>query len=284
MGNHPNRKHADNPSGHPSAAEVRQAREEAKLTQTEAADLVHTTVRVWQQWESTVEGDARRMHPATWELFLVKSSAVLRKSHKLVAWLSENIGDRDVPSSYRSRATGTCFTIVRDHHAAIVHLIDENHPSPAFTLARSVFEGYVRASWLFHRATDTQVDQFLDGKDIRDDASKKKLRIADLIAELENTASFLPDSLSAIKDKAWDALCDYAHVGGRLVSHWNKPGSVEINFSPADVDAVLHLTGIIAALAGLGMLELAHNEVDDELAAGILAQVKEFSPLEKSEQ
>ena len=31
--------------------------------------VVHTTCRVWQQWEA---GD-RRMHPAFWELFLLKS-------------------------------------------------------------------------------------------------------------------------------------------------------------------------------------------------------------------
>lgn len=36
-----------------------------------SATLVHTTCRVWQQWEA---GD-RRMHPAFWELFRIKSRA-----------------------------------------------------------------------------------------------------------------------------------------------------------------------------------------------------------------
>lgn len=31
--------------------------------------MLHTTVRVWQQWEA---GD-RRMHPAFWELFMIKA-------------------------------------------------------------------------------------------------------------------------------------------------------------------------------------------------------------------
>jgi DNA-binding transcriptional regulator YiaG len=51
---------------HPTPAEVRAAR--GTLTQTTAARLVHTTDRVWRQWEA---GDAR-MHPAFFELFEIK--------------------------------------------------------------------------------------------------------------------------------------------------------------------------------------------------------------------
>jgi DNA-binding transcriptional regulator YiaG len=53
---------------HPHAAAVRSVRVDAGLTQTAAAELVHTSLRSWQQWEA----GARRMHPAFWELFLLK--------------------------------------------------------------------------------------------------------------------------------------------------------------------------------------------------------------------
>ncbi len=53
----------------PSPEEIRCAREAAKLSQTAAAALVHTTCRTWQQWEA---GD-RKMHAAFWELFCIKS-------------------------------------------------------------------------------------------------------------------------------------------------------------------------------------------------------------------
>ena len=36
------------------------------------AEQVHTTRRVWQQWEA---GD-RNMHPAFWELFRIKSALI----------------------------------------------------------------------------------------------------------------------------------------------------------------------------------------------------------------
>ena len=52
----------------PSPAEIRALRTERGLTQAAAAALVHTTGRVWRQWEA---GD-RKMHAATWELFTLK--------------------------------------------------------------------------------------------------------------------------------------------------------------------------------------------------------------------
>jgi len=58
------------PKSNPEPAEVRAAREAAGLSQTAAGALVHTSCRTWQQWEA---GD-RRMHPAFWELFRIKSA------------------------------------------------------------------------------------------------------------------------------------------------------------------------------------------------------------------
>jgi len=71
--NHPNRG-AGHPARNPSATEVRAAREAAGLTQAQAASLVYASLRNWQQWEQG-EGasSARRMHPAIWELFRIKT-------------------------------------------------------------------------------------------------------------------------------------------------------------------------------------------------------------------
>ena len=70
MGSHPNRSSARDKAGAtPLPMHLRAARDAAGLTQTAAAALVHTSCRVWQQWEA---GD-RRMHPAFWELFRLKT-------------------------------------------------------------------------------------------------------------------------------------------------------------------------------------------------------------------
>lgn len=54
----------------PNAAQIRQARSDARLTQAAAAELVHTDTRRWQTWEA---GTAR-MHPGMFELFTIKTS------------------------------------------------------------------------------------------------------------------------------------------------------------------------------------------------------------------
>ena len=83
MPNHPNRG-PKGPSSNPAPEEVKAARENIQATkdlgitaaQDWCAEQVHTTRRVWQQWES---GD-RRMHPAFWELFRIKSALIAHMS------------------------------------------------------------------------------------------------------------------------------------------------------------------------------------------------------------
>jgi putative transcriptional regulator len=70
MTNHPNRSKTA-PRRNPKPEDVKAARDRAGLTQTEAAEIVHTQLRAWQQWEA---GD-RSMHPAFWELFQIKAKA-----------------------------------------------------------------------------------------------------------------------------------------------------------------------------------------------------------------
>ena len=69
MASHPNRG-PKGPSANPAPEQVRAARESAGLTQTEAATLIHSTMRAWQEWEA----GNRRMHPGLWELFRSKVS------------------------------------------------------------------------------------------------------------------------------------------------------------------------------------------------------------------
>jgi DNA (cytosine-5)-methyltransferase 1 len=55
----------------PSPEKIKQARNDARLTQTQAAALVYSELRTWQHWE---KGD-RSMHQAFFELFLIKANA-----------------------------------------------------------------------------------------------------------------------------------------------------------------------------------------------------------------
>lgn len=68
MPNHPNRGRRVHTAASPKPENIRAAREAAGLTQAQAAKLIHASLNGWFQWET----GQRRMHPAFWELFLIK--------------------------------------------------------------------------------------------------------------------------------------------------------------------------------------------------------------------
>ena len=53
----------------PTPAQVRAWRDSAHLTQQQAAELLHTSLSAYQQWEY----GTRPMHPAFWELARIKT-------------------------------------------------------------------------------------------------------------------------------------------------------------------------------------------------------------------
>lgn len=56
----------------PTPHEIREARLSVELTQATAAQLVYSSLNAWSQWE---RGE-RKMHPAIWELFQIKSQQI----------------------------------------------------------------------------------------------------------------------------------------------------------------------------------------------------------------
>lgn len=65
------------PGAIPTPAQIRAAREAAGLTQAAAAEVVYATLRTWQNWEASGAA-GRAMHPAIWELWLMKTAHLRR--------------------------------------------------------------------------------------------------------------------------------------------------------------------------------------------------------------
>ena len=53
----------------PLPEEIKQARRDAGLTQTQAAKMIYCSLGAWKKWEA----GERKMHPAFFELFLIKN-------------------------------------------------------------------------------------------------------------------------------------------------------------------------------------------------------------------
>jgi hypothetical protein len=75
--NHPNRRRKPGiGAANPTPAQVRAAREACGMTIALAASVVYASPRTWEDWEATptaARPALRRMHPAIWELFCIKT-------------------------------------------------------------------------------------------------------------------------------------------------------------------------------------------------------------------
>ena len=72
MTRHPNRSRPGNRAASPAPAEIRAARKAASMTQTEAAKLVYSALRTWQDWEAGTSP----MHPGLWRLFQIEVARI----------------------------------------------------------------------------------------------------------------------------------------------------------------------------------------------------------------
>lgn len=179
-------------------------------------------------------------------------------------WLGEVIHNCALPATNRVRAAAGCLAIAREHHRAIVVLLDHDRFASAFALVRVAFEAYVRGEWLALCATDQQVDEFVHGEE------PPCLRV--LLEQLELTSGFKQQVLSKMKAQAWKAMCAYTHTGGLQVQRWNTPEGIEPNYEEDELKEVLSFAETIGSLATIGVAGLAG---DVKVSETLLARFKE---------
>jgi len=86
--NHPARnKRAAKRGPHPTGAEIRQTREEAEQTQTEAAQSIHVALRTWQDYE----GEQRKMPPGLWEYYCLQCAYPREMGRLIKRWRTGDV-------------------------------------------------------------------------------------------------------------------------------------------------------------------------------------------------
>ena len=74
----------------------------------------------------------------------------INKSEELIQWLDRQIDGLDISSDERTRLAAGCLDMALEHQKAIVLLVAKSLCGSAFSIARLIFEAYVRGVWL-HR-------------------------------------------------------------------------------------------------------------------------------------
>lgn len=184
-----------------------------------------------------------------------------QESASLIRWLDERLNDMPLSSDLRHRLAGGSFYIVFEHHRAVVTLIAGLHYTTARAVMRPIFETYVRGLWLWHCATQREIERF-EKHDI-----EKKSFVA-ILEAVEAVKGFEGKTLSAIKARFWKPMNAYVHSGFQQIVRHQTEEAIEVVNDPEEAKELLvfaNLMGCMAAVltAGLsGRTELKEAIVD----------------------
>lgn len=125
-----------------------------------------------------------------------------------------------IPIGARTNAAFSYGRIALEHGSAFQHLLSVDNPTSAIALVRLQYEAVLRGSWVFYAAPDQWIDSF--GSQPGSNSRKEPAEFPKVYKMLEKLAAspaepVLAESLSALKDRAWDALNSYTHGGLRLM-------------------------------------------------------------------
>jgi hypothetical protein len=187
----------------------------------------------------------------------------LQSAYDLIEWIGISSQEVTFTASDRTRVGAACFAVVQEHHQSIVILTEHRIFASSFALLRVAFDAYVRGVWLSLCATDAEVTDFFGGKE----PGSMKL----MLQAIESKPEFSNGELSSIKDRSWNAMCDYTHTGGRQVQRWNTDDAVEPSYTIEEVMEVLQLTELLGMMSVVSLAGL----IDDvALANKALAKIR----------
>jgi hypothetical protein len=157
------------------------------------------------------------------------------------------------PPGRRTQLQVAYCHLVIEHQFAITHLFEGRMIGSAFSLARPIFEALAKGLWLYHCATDEQLEQHAAGKEL---AQIGKLTESLLSA---NLPTVIKTSIYNVKLRYWKTLSSLAHVGHGQVRHWINEEGVESNYPDTALHELANFASFMALVAGRELALRASN-------------------------
>lgn len=169
----------------------------------------------------------------------------------LVEAIAHQTYDMPFKDNLRNRLALAAYGTAQEHQHAIAILVREQRLTSAFALLRSLWESYIRATWLVHCVPEDELEKY---------TSSKLPEASDVIKALTALPDFEFKVLSDFKGSHWSAMCDYAHTGALQLQRWQGEEFIEPKHSVEEAAEVLHLAGLYGLLAAVGQAALADDE------------------------
>lgn len=175
--------------------------------------------------------------------------AKIESAKRLTYWLLETQPPR-TKATDRNRIAGALFNITLEHHVAMVFLLSNRMASPSFALARSVWEAYVRGLWARDIVNDSELGEFIAGRN--DPTMNGIMKAIRKHSKIDNE-----NKIGMLHDDAWKTLNSYAHGGSLQVQRWITTESVEASHSEEEIADLLRFANHVAYRACVALVELA---------------------------
>ena len=138
-----------------------------------------------------------------------------------------------------------------EHFCSIYEVCRRNIPASGFALLRPQLESYIRGLWIYHCATDQQINKIYKGEEF---PSKNSL-----LNDLQGIKEFENGLLKKKVDEIWSKLCDYTHGGG-IQGAWHI-GRHEIRsyYGKEQLDSLYVLSCNISFLNSIAMAKVCSS-------------------------
>ncbi len=190
--------------------------------------------------------------------------SIVNKTHQIKGKISELVTSYQYPNNNKSQILLAYHSLLAEHHSAIFLLVQNSLYGSAFALVRSLYELLYRAHWVIGCATEKQVEEILEGKDIY-----PKMYI--MVKEID-TAFGIGNYFQNIKKNSWGPMNDYTHSGLRQISRRFEDNEVSPNYETGEIIEVLDGINIALILMGLVFFKEFRKEKAFKVCGEILAE------------
>lgn len=123
-------------------------------------------------------------------------------------------------------------------------------PSPAFSLARSVWEAYIRGLWAKNLADDGSLKKFIMGQ--------YDPKVVSIIKSIKDHPDLGEESkIGKLHEQSWGILNSFGHGGSLQIQRWITAESVEASHSDEEIAELLLFVNHVAFRACVALVELA---------------------------
>lgn len=190
----------------------------------------------------------------------------LRELDSIVRWQDQIIDGKKIPNNERTRIVAGLIDLALEHEKSIGKLCDAGFYGSAFTLARPLFESYIRALWIRYCASDDELEAFKKGKINKN--------FGELIVDVEKIKGYDVAVLSDIKNQSWKIMNDFTHGGMLQVQGRNSFDEIKPNYPKENIIGTIDFSISVGLLCTMEVANIIQNE---SLAHEILKKMENFS-------